>query len=91
MYDFSESTKSGMQRFEEPHAARVPQFGPPWFITSAFRGSETEKRSEWSKSRLRVTLIAPLFLWTHALCIDHICVKYVRSATKKCQWEACFD
>jgi len=30
-----ESSKSRMQRFEEPHAAREPQFGHPWHITLA--------------------------------------------------------
>jgi len=33
MYNFSESSKSRMQRFEEPHASREPQFGPSWHIT----------------------------------------------------------
>jgi len=33
MYNFSESSKSRMQRFEEPHAAREPQFGHPSSMT----------------------------------------------------------
>jgi len=33
-YNFSESTKSRMQRLEEQHASREPQFGHPSNITS---------------------------------------------------------
>jgi len=33
IYHFSESLK-GMQRIEERHAAREPQFGHPWCITN---------------------------------------------------------
>jgi len=31
MYKFSDRSKSRMQRFEEPHAARKPQFGRPCY------------------------------------------------------------
>ena len=32
MYNLSENSKSRMQRFEEPHAARESQFGHPCSI-----------------------------------------------------------
>jgi len=32
MYNFLESSKSRMQRFEELHAVREPQFGHPWLM-----------------------------------------------------------
>jgi len=34
MYNFSENSKGRMQRFEELHAAREPQFGHPCNTTT---------------------------------------------------------
>jgi len=35
IHKFSESSKSRMQRFEEPHAVRETQFDHPWFRSTA--------------------------------------------------------
>jgi len=42
IYNFLESSKSRMQRFEVPHVAVEPQFGHPWYMANGRqRGSVT--------------------------------------------------